>query len=214
MENGKQISALPGFKEGDWWVQDTAASIPIRLLSNLTGKKALDLCAAPGAKTLQLASRGADVTSVDISANRLEILKENLERCDLKANIIQSDAFDITGKFDFVLLDAPCSATGTIRRHPDLVFCKDGSDFFELIEIQAKLLDHASSLVEDDGLIIYVTCSLLPDEGECQIEEFLNRNENFEIKRPFEMVKTIPKAWCWSQAILELLLPIPMKSMV
>ena len=195
LQNGKQISALPGFKEGDWWVQDTAASMPIRLLSNLTGKKALDLCAAPGAKTLQLASRGADVTSVDISANRLEILKENLARCDLKANIIKSDAFDITGKFDVVLLDAPCSATGTIRRHPDLVFCKDGSDFFELIEIQAKLLDHASSLVEDNGLIIYVTCSLLPDEGECQIEEFLNRNDQFEINRSFEMVKTIPKAW-------------------
>ena len=125
----------------------------------------------------------------------LQLLKENLNRCGLKANTLKADAFDITDKFDVVLLDAPCSATGTIRRHPDLVFCKDGTDFFELIEIQAKLLDHASSLVEDDGIIIYVTCSLLPDEGECQIEEFLNRNENFEIKRPFEMVKTIPKAW-------------------
>ena len=195
LENGKQISALPGFKEGDWWVQDTAASMPIRLLNNLADKKVLDLCAAPGAKTLQLASRGADVTSVDISANRLELLKENLNRCGLKANTIKADAFDITDKFDVVLLDAPCSATGTIRRHPDLVFCKDGTDFFELIEIQAKLLDHASSLVEDDGIIIYVTCSLLPDEGECQIEEFLNRNEQFEIKRPFEFVETIPKAW-------------------
>ena len=195
LENGKQISALPGFKEGDWWVQDAAASMPIRLLNNLAGKKVLDLCAAPGAKTLQLASRGADVTSVDISANRLELLKENLNRCGLKANTLKADAFDITDKFDVVLLDAPCSATGTIRRHPDLVFCKDGTDFFELIEIQAKLLDHASSLVEDDGIIIYVTCSLLPDEGECQIEEFLNRNEQFEIKRPFEFVETIPKAW-------------------
>ena len=106
-----------------------------------------------------------------------------------------SDAFDITGKFDFVLLDAPCSATGTIRRHPDLVYCKDGSDFSELIEIQAKLLDHASSLVDDNGLIIYVTCSLLPDEGECQIEEFLDRNNQFEIKKPNDKDKIIPEAW-------------------
>ena len=195
LESGKQISALPGFKEGDWWVQDIAASIPIRLLENLSGKKVLDLCAAPGAKTLQLASLGANVTAVDISASRLELLSENLERCRLKANIVESDAFNIIDKFDIVLLDAPCSATGTIRRHPDLVYCKDGSDFSELIEIQAKLLDHASSLVEDDGLIIYVTCSLLPDEGECQIEEFLDRNHQFEIKKPNKISKNIPEAW-------------------
>ena len=195
LESGKQISALPGFKEGDWWVQDIAASIPIRLLGNLSGKKVLDLCAAPGAKTLQLASLGANVTSVDISASRLELLSENLERCGLQADIIESDAFDIIDKFDIVLLDAPCSATGTIRRHPDLVYCKDGSDFSELFEIQAKLLDHASSIVKDDGLIIYVTCSLLPDEGECQIEEFLDRNGQFEIKKPNKISKNIPEAW-------------------
>ena len=175
LESGRQISALPGFKEGDWWVQDTAASIPVRLLENLSGKKVLDLCAAPGAKTLQLASLGAAVTAVDISANRLELLKDNLDRCELTANVIESDAFNITDKFDVILLDAPCSATGTIRRHPDLVHCKDGSNFFELIEIQSKLLDHASSILEDNGLIVYVTCSLLPDEGECQIEDFLDR---------------------------------------
>ena len=114
----------------------------------------------------------------------LELLSENLKRCGLKADVILSDAFNIIDKFDIVLLDAPCSATGTIRRHPDLVYCKDGSDFSELFEIQAKLLDHASSIVKDDGLIIYVTCSLLPDEGECQIEEFLGRNAQFEIKNP------------------------------
>ena len=195
LESGKQISALPGFKEGDWWVQDIAASIPIRLLGNLSGKKVLDLCAAPGAKTLQLASLGADVTAVDISTSRLELLRENLERCGLEANIIESDAFNIVDKFDIVLLDAPCSATGTIRRHPDLVYCKDGSDFFELIEMQSKLLDHASSIVEDNGLIIYATCSLLPDEGECQIEEFLTRNDQFVIKKPNEIDKIIPEAW-------------------
>ena len=195
LQSGKQISALPGFKEGDWWVQDIAASIPIRLLENLSGKKVLDLCAAPGAKTLQLASRGANVTAVDISASRLGLLNENLERCGLKANIIESDALNITDKFDIVLLDAPCSATGTIRRHPDLVYCKDGSDFSELFEIQAKLLDHAASIVKDDGLIIYVTCSLLPDEGECQIEEFLERNDQFEIKKSNEISKNIPEAW-------------------
>ena len=198
LENGKQISALPGFKEGDWWVQDIAASIPIRLLGNLSGKRVLDLCAAPGAKTLQLASLGANVTSVDISASRLELLSENLERCGLQADIIQCDAFNIIDKFDIVLLDAPCSATGTIRRHPDLVYIKDGSDFSELIEIQTKLLDHASSIVEDDGLIIYVTCSLLPDEGECQIEKFLGRNDLFEIKKPNRIDKIIPEPWVLS----------------
>ena len=195
MKSGKQVSALPGFKEGDWWVQDAAASIPIRLLGNLSGKRVLDLCAAPGAKTLQLASLGADVTSVDISSSRLQLLRENLERCGLSANIIESDALNITDKFDIVLLDAPCSATGTIRRHPDLVYCKDGSDFFELMEIQARLLDHASSIVEDNGLVIYVTCSLLPDEGECQIEKFLERNDQFVIKKLKKIDQTIPKAW-------------------
>ena len=195
LKSGKQVSALPGFKEGDWWVQDAAASIPIRLLGNLSGKRVLDLCAAPGAKTLQLASLGADVTSVDISSSRLQLLRENLERCGLSANIIESDAFNITDKFDIVLLDAPCSATGTIRRHPDLVYCKDGSDFFELMEIQARLLDHASSIVEDNGLVIYVTCSLLPDEGECQIEKFLERNDQFVIKKLKKIDQTIPKAW-------------------
>ena len=198
LESGRQISALPGFKEGDWWVQDTAASIPVRLLENLSGKKVLDLCAAPGAKTLQLASLGAAVTAVDISANRLELLKDNLDRCELTANVIESDAFNITDKFDIILLDAPCSATGTIRRHPDLVHCKDGSNFFELIEIQSKLLDHASSILEDNGLIVYVTCSLLPDEGECQIEEFLDRNDQFIIKKPNGIEKNIPEAWVLS----------------
>jgi len=195
LESGRQISALPGFKEGDWWVQDTAASIPVRLLENLSGKKVLDLCAAPGAKTLQLASLGAAVTAVDISANRLELLKDNLDRCELTANVIESDAFNITDKFDIILLDAPCSATGTIRRHPDLVHCKDGSNFFELIEIQSNLLDHASSILEDNGLIVYATCSLLPDEGECQIEEFLDRNDQFIIKKPNGIEKNIPEAW-------------------
>ena len=198
LESGRQISALPGFKEGDWWVQDTAASIPVRLLENLSGKKVLDLCAAPGAKTLQLASLGAAVTAVDISANRLELLKDNLDRCELTANVIESDAFNITDKFDIILLDAPCSATGTIRRHPDLVHCKDGSNFFELIEIQSKLLDHASSILEDNGLIVYATCSLLPDEGECQIEEFLDRNDQFIIKKPNGIEKNIPEAWVLS----------------
>ena len=198
LESGRQISALPGFKEGDWWVQDTAASIPVRLLENLSGKKVLDLCAAPGAKTLQLASLGAAVTAVDISANRLELLKDNLDRCELTANVIESDAFNITDKFDIILLDAPCSATGTIRRHPDLVHCKDGSNFFELIEIQSKLLDHASSILEDNGLIVYATCSLLPDEGECQIEEFLDRNDQFTIKKPNGIEKNIPEAWVLS----------------
>ena len=187
LESGKQISALPGFKEGDWWVQDIAASIPIRLLGNLSGKKVLDLCAAPGAKTLQLASLGANVTSVDISASRLELLRENLERCGLHADIIESDAFDIFDKFDIVLLDAPCSATGTIRRHPDLPYAKSGVGLNKLFSMQYKMLQHAVSLMKPNSQLIYCTCSLLPQEGEHQVHKLLS---NF---RELRVDKYLPK---------------------
>ena len=117
---------MNGFSEGDWWVQDLAASIPAKCFDNINGKKVLDLCAAPGGKTMQLASMGADVTALDISSKRLERVKQNLERTKLKANCITADALQWEPKqfFDAILLDAPCSASGTIRRHPDLPFCK------------------------------------------------------------------------------------------
>lgn len=166
-----QVSALPGFSAGDWWVQDAAAALPARLLATQKGEQVLDLCAAPGGKTLQLAATGADVTAVDISENRLARLRENLTRTQLQATVIAGDALEHEGQYDAVILDAPCSATGTIRRHPDLPHAKDGSDFGALIDLQAQMLAHAWSLVKPGGRMVFCTCSLLPDEGECQVED-------------------------------------------
>lgn len=173
-----QISALPGYADGHWWVQDAAAAIPARLVR---GQKVLDLCAAPGGKTMQMASDGRDVTAVDVSDARMRTLKSNLERTKLTAELLVSAALDVEGAWDTVLLDAPCSATGTIRRHPDLPYAKDGSEFGFLIEQQAALLDHAVSLTRPGGQIVFCTCSLLPDEGEVQIEEALERHPDLEI---------------------------------
>ncbi len=174
LRDAGQVSALPGFKAGAWWVQDAAAAMPAKLLNAQAGESVLDLCAAPGGKTLQMAAAGAAVTAVDISEGRLERLRENLARTGLSATVIAGDALEITGQFDGVLLDAPCSATGTIRRHPDLPQAKDGAGFGELIELQAQMLAHAWSLVKPGGRLVYCTCSLLPDEGECQVEDALD----------------------------------------
>ena len=182
VQSAGQISKLAGFEQGDWWVQDAAAALAVRLLGGLEGKTALDLCAAPGGKTLQLCSAGAEVTAVDVSEHRLKRLNENLERVNFEAEIICADAFSVSDRdFDIVLLDAPCSATGTMRRHPDLPYAKTGDGFRELFSLQADLLDHASTQVKPDGQFLYCTCSLLPDEGEVQIEAFLKRNTAFEL---------------------------------
>lgn len=178
-----QVSALPGFTEGAWWVQDAAAAIPARVLGPQPGEDVLDLCAAPGGKTLQLAAMGAKVTAVDNSEGRMERVKQNLIRTGLKANVQVADALTVTGFYDAILLDAPCSATGTIRRHPDLPFAKDGSEFGELIDLQTRLLDHAVGLLKPGGRLVYCTCSLLPDEGEVQIEEGLARHTNVTVDR-------------------------------
>lgn len=179
-----QVSALPGFDAGDWWVQDAAAALPARLLGDLHGKTVLDLCAAPGGKTLQLAVAGAQVTALDVSANRLERLRENLTRCQLNAEVVEGDALTHTGRYDAILLDAPCSATGTIRRHPDLPHASNGEHIGGLIELQAQMLDHALTLLAPGGRLVFATCSLLPDEGECQIEEALARNPGLRVCPP------------------------------
>ncbi|MGK7654784.1 RsmB/NOP family class I SAM-dependent RNA methyltransferase [Roseovarius sp. B08] len=172
-----QISALPGFSDGAWWVQDAAAAMPARILAPRTGERVLDLCAAPGGKTLQLAAAGASVTSLDISEKRMERVTENLARTNLSADIVVADGLGYQGgPFDAVLIDAPCSATGTIRRHPDLPYAKDGSDFGALIALQAQMLDHALTLLAPGGRMVFCTCSLLPDEGEVQVEEALARH--------------------------------------
>lgn len=170
---GQQVSALDGFADGAWWVQDAAAALPVRLLDPQPGEAIADLCAAPGGKTLQLAAAGATVTAVDTSAARLKRLRENLTRTGLTAEVVTADALSITGSYDAVLLDAPCSATGTIRRHPDLPYAKDGSGFFELIALQTRMLAHAATLVKPGGRLVFCTCSVLPDEGEAQIDTFL-----------------------------------------
>ncbi|GJD41089.1 RsmB/NOP family class I SAM-dependent RNA methyltransferase [Methylobacterium bullatum] len=178
------VSDLPGYGEGAWWVQDAAAAIPARLLAAGPGQRVADLCAAPGGKTAQLAATGAEVVAVDRSAPRLERLSENLARLGLKAEIRVGDATQLpetdAGTFDAVLLDAPCSATGTIRRHPDVAWTKAGGDVGRLGGLQRRLLDRAATLVKPGGRLVYCTCSLEPEEGEGQVAAFLARNPAFE----------------------------------
>jgi 16S rRNA (cytosine967-C5)-methyltransferase len=179
---GRQVSSLPGFEAGNWWVQDAAAAIPARLLSAQPGERVLDLCAAPGGKTMQLAASGADVTALDISDGRMERVRQNLKRVGLKAEIVVADALAYeAAPFDAILLDAPCSATGTIRRHPDLPHAKDGSDFLQLFQLQSALIDKALALLKPGGRLVYCTCSLLPDEGEVQVEEALARHPGLQV---------------------------------
>jgi 16S rRNA (cytosine967-C5)-methyltransferase len=172
-----QISALPGFAEGEWWVQDAAAALPARLLGEVAGRRVLDLCAAPGGKTLQLAAAGAEVTALDVSEARLGRLRENLARTGFAAEIVVADAlgWDPEAPFDAILLDAPCSATGTIRRHPDLPYLRGGAQVSALGEIQEALLHRAFGWLRPGGRMVYCVCSLLPVEGEVRVERFLKQ---------------------------------------
>lgn len=195
LSGAPQVSALPGFAEGDWWVQDAAAALPARILAARPGESVLDMCAAPGGKTLQLAAMGADVTALDISDQRLERVRENLSRTGLAAKVVAQDALAHQGQYDAILLDAPCSATGTIRRHPDLPYAKDGSDFLSLIDLQARMLDHALTLLKPGGRLVFCTCSLLPDEGECQVEEALTRHKTLVTDRATFDMPGLDPAW-------------------
>ena len=174
------ISAWPGFAEGGWWVQDAAAAIPARLLAVQPGQTALDLCAAPGGKTLQLAAAGAQMTALDRSAARLKRVAENLTRTGLAAEAVAADAATWPDKriFDAVLLDAPCSATGTFRRHPDVLWAAKPSDVAGLAAVQSKLLDAAARRLRPGGRLVYCVCSLEPEEGEGQVAAFLGRTQD------------------------------------
>jgi 16S rRNA (cytosine967-C5)-methyltransferase len=179
-ERHARITDLPGFAEGAWWVQDFAASLPVKLLGDVAGKRVLDLCAAPGGKTAQLAALGAEVTAIDRSADRLKRLEQNLARLQLNARCEVADAavWDGGKDFDIVLLDAPCSATGTLRRHPDVAWLKDPRDLPKLNTAQDRLIDAALRLARRGGTVLYCVCSLQPEEGRARIDAALARHND------------------------------------
>jgi 16S rRNA (cytosine967-C5)-methyltransferase len=177
-----RVESVPGFAEGAWWVQDAAAAMPARLLGDVRGQRVIDLCAAPGGKTAQLAAAGAEVIAVDRSEPRLARLRSNLARLSLQAEVIAADAaqWRPEGLADAVLLDAPCSATGTIRRHPDVPWLKQPGDIEKLTALQDRLLRAAAAMIKPRGLLVYCTCSLQPEEGPDRIAAFLDGNADFE----------------------------------
>ncbi len=199
-----QVSALPGYATGAWWVQDAAAALPARVLNAQEGETVLDLCAAPGGKTLQLAATGARVVAVDISETRMQRLRDNLTRTGLSAEIRIGDALELTGAYDAILLDAPCSATGTIRRHPDLPFAKDGSEFGALIDLQTRMLAHAWTLLKPGGRLVFCTCSLLPDEGEVQVDHALTTLAGLTVEREALTLAGVDPGWITSEGGLRL----------
>lgn len=169
------ITALPGFDAGAWWVQDAAASIPAQMFGDLTGKRVADLCAAPGGKTAQLINAGGRVTALELSANRAKRLAGNLARLNLEAEIVVCDLMDYAPEelFDAVLLDAPCSSTGTVRRHPDVPWTKGPQDVTKLAGVQARMLTQAVKLLKPGGILVFSNCSLDPEEGEALYAAFL-----------------------------------------
>lgn len=176
------VHELPGYDEGAWWVQDAASAVPARLLGINPGDAVLDLCAAPGGKTAQLVAMGAKVTALDRSAQRLRLLEANMARLGLDVDIVTADATSFEhAPFDAVLLDAPCTATGTIRRHPDVAWTKMPADEAKLIALQAKLIDRAVALTRPGGRLIYCTCSLQPSEGEAQVSAALVRHPRLSL---------------------------------
>lgn len=193
----RHVTELPGYRDGDWWVQDAAAALPARMLAPDTGAKVLDMCAAPGGKTLQLAAMGAEVTALDVSEARLARVADNLARTGLRAATVAADAlkWQPPEAFDAILLDAPCSATGTVRRHPDLPYAKDGADFAGLFALQSAMLDHAAEWLQPGGRLVFCTCSLLPDEGEVQVADALRRHRTLSVDPDAFALPGVPPEW-------------------
>ncbi len=180
---GGDVAGWPDFEAGTWWVQDAAAAVPARLLDVKPGEAVLDLCAAPGGKTLQLAATGATVTALDRSEPRLRRLRANLERTGLKAEVVVADgeAWADERQFDGVLLDAPCTATGTLRRNPEALYALGPPEIAKLADVQHRLLDAAAARVRPGGRLVYCVCSLEREEGETQILAFLRRHSDFRL---------------------------------
>jgi 16S rRNA (cytosine967-C5)-methyltransferase len=183
------VTMLPGFSEGQWWVQDAAAALPARLFGEVRGKNIVDLCAAPGGKTAQLAQAGASVVAVDRSPARMARLRDNLARLALSADTVVADAVEWNGAapdgFDGILLDAPCTSTGTIRRHPDIAWLRQESDIATLANLQKRLLQKAAALLKPGGTLVYCTCSLEPEEGDQAIAALLAADSSLQ-RRPIE----------------------------
>jgi 16S rRNA (cytosine967-C5)-methyltransferase len=178
---------LNGYHSGDWWVQSLSASLPVKLAPmSFKGKTVLDVCCAPGGKSFQLADQGAILTSIDKSENRLSLMKDNLDRLKYNLDLICTDVFDYQPKkvFDIILLDPPCTATGTIGKNPDLQFLSPLDKLAELLDIQQKMLERCSGWLKDNGFIIYSVCSLLKEEGEEQIKIFLKNNKRYSVVHP------------------------------
>jgi 16S rRNA (cytosine967-C5)-methyltransferase len=172
------VTMLPGFSEGHWWVQDAAAALPARLFGDVAGKRIVDLCAAPGGKTAQLVQAGARVTAVDRSPSRMARLRDNLARLKLESEMVVADGAEWLdrnhdGGFDGILIDAPCTSTGTIRRHPDIGWLRQESDIAPLAAAQKRLLQKAVALLRPGGTLVYCTCSLEPEEGEQVVSALL-----------------------------------------
>lgn len=185
LRDARGLTQLAGFADGQWWVQDMAATIPARLLGDVHDKRVIDLCAAPGGKTAQLAVAGAKVSAVDRSKERIAMLKTNVHRLKLQAEYVTTDASNWLPSFapDAILLDAPCSATGTLRRHPDVAWNRKPDDVSRLVETQAKLLRHALDMLKPGGMLVYSVCSLQPEEGEQQITAILKERKDIELKK-------------------------------
>lgn len=204
LAEGGQISAIAGYDQGAFWVQDAAAALAVPLLGVQKGQRVLDICAAPGGKTMQLADSGADVTALDISGPRMAKVQQNLARTGLAATCVVADALTYLpdAPFDAILLDAPCSATGTIRRHPELPYLKDGSEIDGLVALQAALIDRALTMLAPQGRMVFATCSLLPAEGEDQLTAMLARHQGLRVVAP--QIAGIDPAWITPAGALRL----------